>query len=241
MKRIPSPTGQRQSAFTLAELLVVITIMAVLAMVLFPAIGAMRSGGKKTQCLSNLRAVAMVVLQFSSEHNGKMLPAISGANGWMSDTAWYELLDEVGLFPSNPYNPANTGRDLWGGKWNSIMSCPERKTPARPYYTAGRHELHYAMNQHPGFLNRVNTVDGRWPRLASIQQPGRTMMLVESEYFLTDHVGENLVYPHQEGVNMVFFDGHAKFFEGRLPALPGAGYSQIDYAGVSPADSYPWY
>ena len=51
-----------RSGFTLVELLVVISIIAVLAALLFPAIQAAREAARRAQCISNQRQVALALL-----------------------------------------------------------------------------------------------------------------------------------------------------------------------------------
>ena len=54
----------RRTGFTLVELLVVISIIAMLAGLLLPAINAARENGRRIQCVSNQKQVAFALLNF---------------------------------------------------------------------------------------------------------------------------------------------------------------------------------
>src|SRR5256885_4443566 len=55
--------------FTLVELLVVIGIIAVLISVLLPTLGKAREAAKRTQCLSNLRQIAVLLNMYANQNN----------------------------------------------------------------------------------------------------------------------------------------------------------------------------
>ena len=65
-------------AFTLVELLVVIGIIAVLIGILLPALGRAREQGRRAQCLSNLRQIAMAILSYAQERKSLPGPANVG-------------------------------------------------------------------------------------------------------------------------------------------------------------------
>jgi prepilin-type N-terminal cleavage/methylation domain-containing protein/prepilin-type processing-associated H-X9-DG protein len=233
------------AGFTLLELMAVVGIVVVLAALIFPTIGSMKETGQRSACLAHMRQVAGIVLQYSADNGSRVLPAASGANAWMNDNVWYELLDGEDYLIANATKP-----NTWSGKRNGIMSCPARDSAAFSYSAAGKHDLHYSLNQHPGFFNRVNTSEGGWPTLAKIPNPSRAFLLAESSFPIGYPNGENLVYPHPrkgkpvtegEGMNLVFFDGHAEYYKGRIPNLWGGDFGQIPYETIAPEDSFPWF
>lgn len=59
--------------FTLVELLVVISIIALLTAILLPALGAAKQGARRTQCASNLKGYYQINVVLAVENNGRFL------------------------------------------------------------------------------------------------------------------------------------------------------------------------
>ncbi len=71
------PTGGRtdmRRGFTLIELLVVIAIIAILAAILFPVFSQAREKARQTQCISNLRNIAMAAMQYVNDYDERFMP-----------------------------------------------------------------------------------------------------------------------------------------------------------------------
>lgn len=92
-------------AFTLVELLTVIAVIAILAALLLPALGAAKSRGKRSVCLGQLRQLGLTFQMYVDDNRGGFPPVshhnLDGTNG-----AWRLLLSR--------YLPAVEG----------ILGCP---------------------------------------------------------------------------------------------------------------------
>lgn len=185
--------------FTLVELLAALTMVALVAGLLLPALTRASAVARGAGCLGNLRQWGLGTQGFAME-NADFLPPDGAGNGTSIRRAWYaDLPPHLG---ERPYQEQSAWRT------NPLPALPRSVwlCPANPRRSDGRMLFHYALNR------RVNGsgTEARQVRLSAISEPARTVWLYDNgkraAVALAGNVHTNL---HQRGANILFLDGHA--------------------------------
>jgi len=133
MNCIPGSTGKRRHGFTLVELLVVLSIIALLIALLLPALGGAAAAARDVVCQQNLRQNATGILTYTQDNNyrlpraygndikeGESTPASSARFTWFTRLVGQEYL----AAPNQ--GPFAGGVDLTAeSKGSSTLMCPD--------------------------------------------------------------------------------------------------------------------
>jgi prepilin-type N-terminal cleavage/methylation domain-containing protein/prepilin-type processing-associated H-X9-DG protein len=162
-----------RQGFTLVELLVVIAIIGVLVALLLPAIQAAREAGRRAQCQSNLKQLALAMLQHEAAHG--FLPSAGLRADLVGDPDLGPGVRQQGgwIFNILPYIEHNSIHRMGAGLTGvakrralgsrdamavEIMNCPSRRsatpyphvepyhTPGNSFFSAVHARADYAMN-----------------------------------------------------------------------------------------------
>jgi prepilin-type N-terminal cleavage/methylation domain-containing protein/prepilin-type processing-associated H-X9-DG protein len=221
MKRFPSHAG-RTHGFTLIELLVVIAIIAILASILFPVFARARENARRASCMSNLRQIGLGTMQYLQDFDERYPQNIVGRK---LIPASYTVRNDTS-FPSGNYrvsDGANNGNYLtWMDcifpyvKSVQIFVCPSSQDKTNPSYGYN----FFVSN----WLFLGTGVETQGIAMASIQRPAELVMMLDyNNQFctITDPYDFNnfanqpsmisRVWPHLDGGNVAFADGHVKW------------------------------
>lgn len=198
-----------RKGFTLIELLVVIAIIAILAAILFPVFAKAREKARQTSCLSNLKQLGLAALSYAQDYDEMFMYGQPVAPRTCLWGVTHTVVDSFNVAYAWP------NHFLPHVKNNQVFRCPAKiptgcTADARCYYTNA-----YGIN--------YDGVCG-WA-MGSIETPAERMLLQDMEIAFVvptdpDTVAHTLsgmgtgLTRHNDGANVAFCDGHAKWLAG---------------------------
>lgn len=215
--------------FTLIEILVVIAIIALLAALLFPVFARAREGARTKVCLSNMKQLGLGFQQYLNDY-GKRYPGAGQYQKWgglgqsigtklpdgISSGHWVKGFNDDNTAHSgsgklaylDDYKPSGNKADVAGGAlYPYIKSAQVYVCPSNP--DGEQKGLTYSMNCAITGMHDVR-----------MTQPSDIILLVDEDkandgfwYAINSTSSTDaLTQIHNGGGNLLFADGHVKFY-----------------------------
>ncbi len=216
-------------AFTLIELLVVVAIIAILASLLLPALGRAKAKGKAVQCLNNLKQMGLAMLMYSDDSDGY----IPRGNGHPWFLAYMPYMPEGGtakdfravrIYRCAGYPDTDWRRrqiityviNAWKFTGPKDKVGSEQEGPSRiTAFEIPSDTIHLTDNENgawrpivTGYQDAITDLNDIWSPAHLPYSEGSTVRRLNPERRVA--AGR-----HNEGVNSVFLDGHARYLKSR--------------------------
>jgi prepilin-type N-terminal cleavage/methylation domain-containing protein len=225
-------------AFTLVELLVVISVIAILLAILMPALSKARESAKRITCATNIRTLNAATIMYAGEYNNKIMPTILRANYSQARTenrlhrTWFTTTDTTG-----EVKEIGTGRG-GGYFWNLGVLWRNKliKEGKIFFCTTNFIDKWYSYEAHanPSFPRAIQPTDGSgWgvrvsyaynpesvsthDSTASNRLPmySRLTEIKSGTILIVDNLYEKGA-PHSGGWNLGWGDGSVTYFKNKL-------------------------
>ena len=180
----------RVSAFSLVELLVVLSVVALVTALLLPALAAARDTASRLNCANHQRQIGTALHNYATQSDGYLPYGIeTGPN--LEDPVSYDERLRPHLSGAKPTRQQLAEAKLPPDMAHEIFVCPS--DPARSVWAGAYATRSYAMAAPMGRRRVQSTsisyLDAREPalRLSSraLPSPTRTLMLTELSYYST--------------------------------------------------------
>jgi prepilin-type N-terminal cleavage/methylation domain-containing protein/prepilin-type processing-associated H-X9-DG protein len=205
-----------QSGFTLVELLVVISIIALLVSILLPSLNRAREAAKTVVCKAHMRQVGLASLMYSTDNNGWICPAVGPyvPRTPVVDRYWYAKFIGYAL-------------DDMAGE-GKLFSCPSDKESREVVSGNVTYFLSYSYPDYFGDMSRVgwDTSGSPWALMkeSRLKNAASTVIMLDANH-------RDDIWGYGHGSLMSFQVGA---WQGRI------GWYGIPGRSAYPGEERPW-
>jgi prepilin-type N-terminal cleavage/methylation domain-containing protein/prepilin-type processing-associated H-X9-DG protein len=204
-------------AFTLVELLVVLAIIGILAAILFPVFGRARESGRSAACSSNLKQLGLAFQQYLQDTGGRY-PGAGQYQKWGNGAHWV----------SGPNSTDNAGAGaalakVGGANDGEATGLSANVEAGSIYKYIGNSKVYICPSLEDGDVKKLtysmNCAIGGVTE-SRVKAPSDIVLLMDEEKNTDGYVyastsvtsTDALTQIHNGGGNILFCDGHVKFF-----------------------------
>jgi prepilin-type N-terminal cleavage/methylation domain-containing protein/prepilin-type processing-associated H-X9-DG protein len=239
---IRTRSSHPEPGFTLIELLVVIAIIAILAAILFPVFARARENARRTSCQSNEKQIGLGILQYAQDYDehyvmhlttadGTFANYPSATDGWVLAIQPYVKSFQLFHCPSDPNSQqlADPTADSFTSYALNYDIGFAKYDDFTGFVTIPSNES-YILNPTTGILVSETSYNNNnvgkqhtstaWAGQAGYYVPSGNAIRNSPAYFESDIVHgsystvSNVNTRHLDGMNLLFFDGHVKWYQG---------------------------
>jgi prepilin-type N-terminal cleavage/methylation domain-containing protein/prepilin-type processing-associated H-X9-DG protein len=203
--------GSPKRAFTLVELLVVISIIALLLAILMPSLQKAREQGKRVVCASNQKQLGLAYVCYMAENSDKF-PGVFSLGRWWSFSAPGYYLSEPPYLVDN-HDPQNDtlGKYVKSPKtwWCPAFPKnyqPDRRYPAMDDPEKGNDTSYFYMVLQTKMPGTIQKYTAQY-KLTDVKADTAILMF-DMPYTVNRSLGQRPI--HKDGLTVLFLDGHVE-------------------------------